>query len=141
MDFIPLTEKEKKEMLEKIGVGSMDGLFAAFSPRLARELNVETAGTGSELEVSTHMKQLAGKNKVLKYFLGAGAYDHYIPAAVDSIISRSEFYTAYTPYQAEVSQGTLQAIYEFQTYICLLTGMDAANASMYDGASALAESA
>ncbi len=141
MDFSPLLGKEKKEMLEKIGVGSIDELFAAFNPKLARELNIEKAGTGSELEVSTHMKKLAGKNRVLKYFLGAGAFDHYIPAAVDSIISRSEFYTAYTPYQAEVSQGTLQAIYEFQTYICLLTGMDAANASMYDGASALAESA
>ena len=92
------------------------------------------------MELSAHMRQLASRNRntdEYACFLGAGAYDHYIPACIPSLLSRQEFYTAYTPYQPEISQGTLQAIFEYQTMICSLTGMDVANASMYDGASAL----
>ena len=93
----------------------------------------------SELELLEHMKRLSEKNNLMKYFIGAGAYNHYVPAAVNHLLMRGEFLTGYTPYQAEMSQGTLQAMYEFQSFICLLTGMDVANASMYDGSSALAE--
>ncbi len=98
----------------------------------------------SELEVQKHMKTLSSKNKSteeLVCFLGAGVYDHYIPSIIKHLVSRSEFYTSYTPYQPEISQGTLQAIFEYQTLICNLTGLDVANASMYDGATACAEAA
>ncbi len=139
MNFIPNTKSEIEEMLRAVGAKSIEELFKGFEPKLKRELNL--AQPMSELELAEHMRALSKKNKPLKYFTGGGAYDHYIPSAVGHIVSRSEFYTAYTPYQAEVSQGTLQAIYEFQTFMCMLTGMDVANASMYDGASALAESA
>lgn len=129
-------------MLAKIGVASFEELITEIpeSLRLKRELDLP-AGK-SELEVSEDLCELAGKNESCAdqiNFMGAGAYDHYIPAAVDALISRSEYLTAYTPYQAEVSQGTLQTIYEFQSLVCRLTGMDIANASMYDGASATAE--
>ena len=95
----------------------------------------------SEMDLINYMTNLSKKNKVLKYFVGAGSYDHYSPAVINHLILRGEFLTAYTPYQPEISQGLLQAIYEFQSYMCLLTGMDVANASLYDGASALAEAA
>ena len=95
----------------------------------------------TEMELVQHMKNLSKRNKILRYFVGAGSYDHYIPSALNHLVMRGEFLTGYTPYQAEINQGTLQAIYEFQSFICLLTGMDVANASLYDGASALAEAA
>jgi len=131
-------------MLDVIGLKNMDDLFAGVPEdvRLAQPLALE--GALPELEVSKKLKTLAALNADTESdtcFLGAGAYDHFIPAVVDSLLSRQEFYTAYTPYQPEISQGTLQAIFEYQSMICMLTGMDVANASMYDGASALAEAA
>ncbi len=93
------------------------------------------------MELVSNIKDISKKNIPMKYFIGGGSYDHYIPAVIGHLVSRGEFLTSYTPYQAEISQGILQAMYEFQSYICLLTGMDASNASLYDGASALAEAA
>jgi glycine dehydrogenase subunit 1 len=144
LKFTPHTPADRKAMLERIGVESVEKLFAGIPAdiRLNRPLNLPEPL--SEPEAVTELSRLAAANAgsgKLTCFAGAGAYDHYIPAIVDTIISRPEFYTAYTPYQAEVSQGTLQAIYEFQTLVCRLYGMEAANASMYDCASALAESA
>jgi glycine dehydrogenase subunit 1 len=140
--YIPNTEQDRKRMLDFLGIESVDELFADIpsSIRFNRELNIPAAW--SEVELNRNMARLAGKNaNVDEYisFLGAGAYQHHIPAVVDAIISRSEFYTAYTPYQPEISQGNLQAIFEFQTMICELTGMDVSNASMYDGPTAMAE--
>lgn len=142
--YIPNTSKEVEQMLNSIGVTSTDELFSDIPEqiRLNRELNINHKM--SELEVSKKMKGLSNQNLStddLICFLGAGAYDHYIPSVIKHIISRSEFYTAYTPYQPEISQGTLQVIFEYQTMIANLTGMDFANASMYDGATAAAEAA
>lgn len=142
--YIPATEADKKEMLGVIGLNSTDQLFEDIPAefRLNRELNLPKAK--SELEVMNYMQSLAAMNKSVSdmlCFLGAGAYDHYVPTVVDAIISRSEFYTSYTPYQPEISQGTLQYIFEFQTLITRLTGMDVANASLYDGGTACAEAA
>ena len=142
--YIPTTSEDEQEMLKVIGVDSIKDLFSDIPEdmRLKKELNLPKAK--SELEVATYLKSLADKNcstSKLTNFLGAGAYDHYIPAIVDHIISRSEFYTSYTPYQPEVSQGTLQYIFEYQTLIAELTGMDMANASLYDGGTAIAEAA
>jgi glycine dehydrogenase subunit 1 len=142
--YIPNTASQKHKMLSEIGVASVDDLFSDIpeSVRLKRKLDLPEAKP--EMELVRHMSQMARKNcNTDEYtcFLGAGAYDHYIPSVVRHIISRQEFYTAYTPYQPEISQGTLQAIFEYQTMICRLTGMDVSNASMYDGASALAEAA
>ena len=140
--FIPATKDDKLEMLSKIGVSKVDELFADIpdSLRLKRPLDIQPGL--SELEVLTELKRLAAKNisaddKIC--FLGGGVYDHYIPAAIPQLISRQEFITAYTPYQAEISQGTLQSIFEFQTFMARLTGMDISNASVYDGATACAE--
>lgn len=140
--YISNTDGEQTEMLNVLGFSSINELFDDIPDKikLNRALNLPDAL--SEIELEKHMKNLSGANKNLNNyscFLGAGAYDHYIPSVVDHIISRQEFYTAYTPYQPEISQGTLQAIFEYQTMICELTGMDVANASMYDGATALAE--
>jgi len=142
MDYISNTPQERKQMLNKIGVENIEELFSAVPEEVSfnREFNLPSGI--SELELLDLVKEKADKNINLEEktsFLGAGAYDHYIPSIVDHIVSRSEFYTAYTPYQAELSQGTLEAIYEYQSMIAELTGMDIANASMLDGGSALAE--
>lgn len=142
--YIPNTPTDEKKMLEAIGVDSVEALFSDIPAevRLQRALNM--GSPMSEIEVSKQIKKLAAKNlngEDLVCFLGAGAYDHYIPSLIKHITSRSEFYTAYTPYQPEISQGTLQVIFEYQTMIANLTGMDMANASMYDGATATAEAA
>lgn len=139
MDYIPATEKDIQEMLKLIGVGSIHDLTKELSPPFTDKLNM--VQPKSELELIQHMKGLAHTNKLLRYFVGAGAYNHYIPSAVSHLLARGDLFTGYTPYQAEMSQGTLQAIYEFQSFMCLLTGMDVANASLYEGASALSEAA
>ncbi len=138
MNYIPHTQNQVNEMLKKIGTSSVEELFEGFTPKLNKGLNLEKPL--SEMELVSYISDLAKKNNVSKYFVGAGSYDHYSPAITTHIVSRGEFLTSYTPYQPEVSQGMLQALYEFQSYVCLLTGMDVANASLYDGASALAES-
>ena len=141
MSYIPHTPQEKKEMLEVIGVSKMEDLFKDISSDL-RPKSFNIPQGKSELEVIEHFKKLAAKNSNnLVNFIGGGFYDHYIPAAVDALAERSEFYTAYTPYQPECSQGWLQAIYEYQTAICELVGLDVANASLYDGGTALYEAA
>lgn len=142
--YIPNTEAQQLKMLRDIGMSHFEQLFADIpeSVRLKKRLNLPQAL--SEPELLAKMRALAAKNATVDdyaCFLGAGAYDHIVPSAVRSLLSRQEFYTAYTPYQPEISQGTLTAIFEFQTMICELTGMDAANASMYDGATAIAEAA
>ncbi|HOD54052.1 MAG TPA: aminomethyl-transferring glycine dehydrogenase subunit GcvPA [Candidatus Cloacimonadota bacterium] len=142
MPYISNTDKEREVMLKEIGVSSFDELIANIPEkfRLKEFLGLEPAM--SELEIAKRLFEITSKNlctNKANSFMGAGVYDHFIPAAVDYIISRAEFLTAYTPYQAEVSQGTLQAIYEYQSMICDLTGMDISNAGMYDGASAAAE--
>ncbi len=142
MDYISNTEREKEVMLKTIGIEQIEELFSAIPERvvLDRPLNIPTGL--SELELLRVTKEKANRNKSLEdlvSFLGAGVYDHYIPSIVDHLISRAEFYTAYTPYQAELSQGTLQAIYEYQSMICELTGMELANASLLDGGSATGE--
>jgi glycine dehydrogenase subunit 1 len=144
MTYVPNTENDRREMLKQIGVESFESLIQCIpdSVRLKEELKLPPPL--SELQLTKLLSDLSSQNKntsQIVSFLGGGAYDHFIPAVVDHIISRSEYCTAYTPYQAEVSQGTLQTIYEFQSLICELTGMDVANASMYDGATAVAEAA
>lgn len=144
MRFIPVSCEQQAEMLSRVGVGSADDLFADVpeTVRLTRPLFLP--GSMGEMELATHMKRLARCNAGsddLVMLLGGGCYDHYVPAIVDAVMSKPAFYTAYTPYQPEVSQGTLQAIYEYQSMICQLTGMDVSNASMYDGATAFAEAA
>ncbi|WP_409289233.1 aminomethyl-transferring glycine dehydrogenase subunit GcvPA [Peribacillus sp. SCS-37] len=142
--YLPMTEQDKEQMLKTIGAASIDELFQDIPEkvRFKGEYNIKPAAPESAL--LKELTRLAAKNADLKQnvsFLGAGVYDHYIPTIVDHVISRSEFYTAYTPYQPEISQGELQAIFEFQTMICELTGMDVANSSMYDGGTAIAEAA
>ncbi|WP_046174491.1 aminomethyl-transferring glycine dehydrogenase subunit GcvPA [Domibacillus indicus] len=142
--YLPDTEEDQKEMLSFLNMASIDELFSDMpeSIRLDGELSIPKAK--SEPGLWKELQKLARRNMTaseLPTFLGAGIYDHYIPSVVHHMISRSEFYTAYTPYQPEISQGELQAIFEFQTMVCELTGMDAANASMYDGFTALAEAA
>ena len=139
MPFIPHTEKDKQEMLETIGVDSIDDLFSEIPAKLKIKTLENVPKALSEMEISRLMRERAKLDGLPMCFLGAGAYDHHIPAAVWEITTRGEFYSAYTPYQAEASQGTLQVIYEYQTMITELTGLDVSNASLYDGASALAE--
>jgi len=141
MDFIPNTDEGRKLMLRDINIEKISDLFKDIPDKLLLKENLKIPKGLSEIEIKDLMKKISEKKRInFSYFLGAGAYKHFIPSVVNHIISRSEFYTSYTPYQAEISQGLLQAIYEYQTMICELTGMDVANASMYDGASALAES-
>ncbi|HEC2173133.1 TPA: aminomethyl-transferring glycine dehydrogenase subunit GcvPA [Staphylococcus delphini] len=140
--YIPLTEKDEQEMLETIGVKSIQELYSDVPEDvlLNRDLNIVDAEP--ETQLLKRLTRIANKNitkETHTSFLGAGVYDHYAPAVVDAMISRSEFYTAYTPYQPEISQGELQAIFEFQTMICELTAMDVANSSMYDGMTSFAE--
>lgn len=142
--YIPLTENEKQQMLSVIGLGHTDELFGDIPAHLKLGRSLDIDPSMSEFAVKRHITGLGRKNEsssTYVNFLGAGTYDHYIPSTVAHITSRSEFYTAYTPYQPEISQGTLQSIFEYQTMICELTGMDATNASMYDGATAAAEAA
>src|ERR687886_1477774 len=139
MDYIPITENDREEMLKQIGARSINDLIMDLKPPLNEKLDISKPM--SELELVEYMASLSQKNKIMKYFSGGGSYNHYIPSAVNHLLMRGEFLTGYTPYQAEMNQGTLHAIYEFQSFICLLTGMDVANASMYEGSSALAEAA
>ncbi len=139
MNYIPHTQDDIQQMLSAIGAKSIDELFkdipASLSPK-----SFNLPGPKSEFEVTQVLRDLSAKNAIgLVNFVGAGFYDHYIPSAVDALSSRSEFYTAYTPYQPECSQGWLQAIYEYQSIICQLTGLDVSNASLYDGGTALFE--
>lgn len=142
--YLPMTEQDRAEMMETVGIQSIDELFADI-PQSVRYLGtLPMSGPLDEYALLRHMKKLADKNADFDThasFLGAGLYDHHVPVVINHIISRSEFYTAYTPYQPEISQGELQAIFEFQSYICELTGMKVANASMYDGATAFSEAA
>lgn len=140
--YLPMTEQDKHEMLATIGVNSVDELFSDIPERVRFNGLYNIKEAKSESALLKELKQLAAKNKDTEAnvsFLGAGVYNHYKPVIVDHVISRSEFYTAYTPYQPEISQGELQAIFEFQTMIAELTGMDLANSSMYDGGTSLAE--
>jgi glycine dehydrogenase subunit 1 len=142
MSYVLNTPTDQRAMLDKIGAASIEDLFRPIPEalRLKRPLRVPPSLT--ELELQGHIAELARKNRSADKavcFLGGGSYDHFIPAVVDAVAGRSEYYTAYTPYQAEASQGSLQAFFEYQTLICELTGMDVSNASLYDGASAVAE--
>ena len=140
-DYIPNTKKAQEKMLESIGMRDFDELFSMI-PDSVKLKQLDLPEGLSEFEVQRKLLAIANENYVYPtVFRGAGAYRHYIPALVKSILSKEEFLTAYTPYQAEISQGVLQSIFEYQTMICELTGMDVSNASVYDGASAAAEAA
>ncbi len=139
MDFTPHTETEIAEMLEVIGVSSIDELFGVIPEKFKVQDQINLPEPMSEPEVLAHMRDLAAKNKLVTSFLGAGAYNHYVPSVVHHLVGRGEFLTAYTPYQPELSQGTLMAQFEYQTMVASLLGMDVSNASMYEGATALAE--
>ena len=137
--YFPHTGEDIRAMLERIGLGSMDGLYADVPADMLFNGEFEIPDAMSEMEVRRRFKELSSMNTQLVVFCGAGAYDHYSPSVIKSVISRSEFLTSYTPYQAEVSQGTLRYIFEFQTMMAGLTGMDCSNASMYDGPTSAAE--
>ena len=142
MRYLPLTDADRKAMLARIGVADIDALFADIpkDKRLAGLVDLPKAK--GELEVERELARMAGRNVAagsVPFFVGAGAYKHHVPATVDHLIQRSEFLTSYTPYQPEIAQGTLQYLFEFQTQVCMLTGMEVANASMYDGSTAAAE--
>lgn len=140
--YLPMTEEDKQEMLATIGVTSTEALFSDIPEEIRFNRAYDLKPAPSEYELKKELTERAAENvntNAYCSFLGAGVYDHFIPSVVDHVISRSEFYTAYTPYQAEISQGELQAIFEFQTMICRITGMEVANASLYDGGTALGE--
>ncbi|SFE77199.1 glycine dehydrogenase subunit 1 [Paenibacillus algorifonticola] len=142
--YLPMTEQDQAEMLAAVNASSIEELFADIPAAVRYDGILPMSGQLDEPALLRHMRELSDKNADFdRYtsFLGAGLYDHHIPVVINHMLSRSEFYTAYTPYQPEISQGELQAIFEFQSYICELTGMKVANASMYDGATALAEAA
>ncbi|MEJ2337214.1 MAG: aminomethyl-transferring glycine dehydrogenase subunit GcvPA, partial [Gemmatimonadales bacterium] len=140
MSFTPHTPEEIREMLAAIGVGSIDDLFRPI-PEELRARSFDLPPGISEFEMMARLQEMAAQNGRVVPFVGGGYYDHVVPAAVDHLAGRSEFYTAYTPYQPEVSQGALQALFEYQSAICSLTGLEASNASLYDGGTALAEAA
>jgi glycine dehydrogenase subunit 1 len=133
--YIPNSPEERVEMLGSIGLTSVEQLFDSIPPDLRLNRPLNTPAPLAETELLTRFEEMGALNRGASRisFLGGGAYSHYIPTIVDHILSRSEFFTAYTPYQPEISQGTLQTIFEFQTLVCQLTGMEVANASMYDG--------
>ena len=137
--YFPQTEEDIRVMLERIGVGSLDDLYSDVPADFIYKGEYDLPSAMSEQQVRDFFEKLAASNVRLKVFVGQGAYDHYVPAVIPYITSRSEFLTAYTPYQCEISQGTLRYIFEWQSMICRLTGLDVANASMYDGPSAAAE--
>jgi glycine dehydrogenase subunit 1 len=142
MRYIPNSAEQRAEMLREIGCQSIDDLFQGIPINLRLKGPLALPAAQSEIETLNYFRELAARNTTgarMPLFLGAGAYDHFIPTIIDTLISRSEFYTSYTPYQPEISQGTLQAIFEFQSMICELTGLDVANASLYDGSTAMAE--
>lgn len=142
--YLPMTERDQAEMLAAVGAQSVEELFADIPSSIRYQGVLPMSSALDEPSLLKHMRKLSDRNADAdRYtsFLGAGIYDHHIPVVINHVLSRSEFYTAYTPYQPEISQGELQAIFEFQSYICELTGMPVANASMYDGATALAEAA
>ncbi len=142
--YLPNTDEDIKEMLDVIGLESTDDLFKGIPENLKLKKGLNIPNAKSEIEVRGIMNGLAAKNQSideLVCFLGAGSYDHYIPSVIKHIISRSEFYTAYTPYQPEISQGTLQSVFEYQSMMCSLTGMEVSNVSMYDGATSASEAA
>lgn len=142
MRYLPLTDEDRAEMLARIGVDHIDRLFDEVPAGKRLETLLDLPRAKSEIEVERLLSRMAGRNMVagaVPFFVGAGAYRHHVPASVDHLIQRSEFLTSYTPYQPEISQGTLQYIFEFQTQVAALTAMDVANASMYDGSTATAE--
>lgn len=140
--YLPHTEEDRRRMMEAIGIADIGELFADIPEEVRFQGRLNVPEALSEPELERHLSSLANRNRHVQdlvSFLGAGAYEHHIPAVVDAVLSRAEFYTSYTPYQPEISQGVLQAIFEYQTMVCELLGLEVANASMYDGASALAE--
>ncbi|MGH9901702.1 MAG: aminomethyl-transferring glycine dehydrogenase subunit GcvPA [Pyrinomonadaceae bacterium] len=141
MRYIPNSPEERREMIEAVGLGSAEELFDSIPADLLLRRPLNTPPALSEIELLARFEALAARNHAARRpsFLGAGAYSHYAPTIIDQLLLRSEFFTAYTPYQPEISQGTLQAIFEFQTLVCQLTGLDVANASMYDGSTSVAE--
>ncbi|HZB47389.1 MAG TPA: hypothetical protein VE360_19160, partial [Pyrinomonadaceae bacterium] len=141
MRYIPNSPEERQEMLQTVGLGSAAELFDSIPADVILRAPLNVPEALSEVELLARFEEMAARNTAARRpsFLGAAAYSHYAPTVIDSLLQRSEFFTAYTPYQPEISQGTLQAIFEFQTLVCQLTGMDVANASMYDGSTALAE--
>jgi glycine dehydrogenase subunit 1 len=142
MRYLPLTDLDRQDMLARIGVSHIDELFADVPPALLLKDVLDLPRRKTELQVARELGKLAARNVAagsVPFFVGAGAYKHHVPASVDHLIQRSEFLTSYTPYQPEIAQGTLQYLFEFQTQVALLTGMDVANASMYDGSTGCAE--
>ena len=142
MPYISNTERDRQKILKTIGVNKFEDLLTAIPEKIRMKKPLALSEPLSELEINKNIQAKKGKNiscEKANSFLGGGIYDHFIPSAIETIVSRPEFLTAYTPYQAEVSQGTLQYIFEYQTLICELTGMEIANAGMYDGASSIAE--
>ncbi|HET7481768.1 MAG TPA: aminomethyl-transferring glycine dehydrogenase subunit GcvPA, partial [Actinomycetota bacterium] len=141
MDFVPHTPQDVSEMLATIGMGSLAELFEPIPDDVKLDRALDVPEDLSEVELAAHMRALAGRNSGagLVCFAGGGAYDHHVPAAVASLASRAEFATSYTPYQPELSQGVLQAVFEFQSAVCEIYDMEVANASLYDGASAVVE--
>src|SRR5690554_3983465 len=140
--YLPNTDEDVKVMLDVIGLESTEDLFKSIPESLRLKKGLDLPKAKSEIEVRSIMNNLASRNQSideLVCFLGAGSYDHYIPSVIKHIISRSEFYTAYTPYQPEISQGTLQSVFEYQSMMCSLTGMDVSNVSMYDAATSASE--